>query len=253
MKSPTDQGFKTNAFFSGGAGIFIEYHDAIKPVYLYAVIKMMMTGESYGLPIDIIKNFSILSIVEWYKNRRYRNPLEQLDWAHKIDPKELKKLMTEILKDETIYQLAPSLNIERLIYVYQQQHMIFPWYVYSDEYEPGIEKSCKTIFSGVNYKYLHGDMKTAIMKCDQNFTYIFSDIEHVAKSADILIGTCSHIILARDYRYNYKDNFKTMKYDLGDMAMTHPFLRIDTNIAMDVSLMQHSFDNVTVNGNYKEG
>ena len=66
-----------NAFFSGGAGMFLQYHDVIKPVYLYVIIKMLISKESYGLPLFILENMSDLSIMEWYTRRRYINPLKQ--------------------------------------------------------------------------------------------------------------------------------------------------------------------------------
>lgn len=244
MVIPGDQSFKTNAFFSGGAGCFVEYHDVIKPVYLYSVIKMVLSDESYGLPTYLIKDMSILSILEWYKNRRYRNPLQQLDWAHEISQDELDDLLGHVLSDNSLYDLAPLLNIGRILDVYRAQHMCFPWIIYSKTYEDGIKTSIGRIFQGTDYKYLHGDLKSAIMRCDQNFTYIFSDIETAKNAADILIGTCSHILVARDYRYNYSDDFKNMKYDLGEIAKSHPFLRIETTTAMDIDLMEHAFDNV---------
>ena len=88
-----DKPFDSAPFFAGGAGFFVEFHDIIKPVYLYAVVKMIMDESHYGLPVDIIREYSILSLVEWYKNRRYRNPLKQLDWADKIPLKDLDSLM----------------------------------------------------------------------------------------------------------------------------------------------------------------
>ena len=245
MVIPTDQAFHTNAFFSGGAGCFVEYHDIVKPVYLYAVIKMILNNESYGMPTYLIKDMSLLSILEWYQNRRYRNPLQQLDWAHSIPEEKLDNLLGHILNDDSsIYDLAPVLNIGRLLDVYRSQHMCFPWFIYSKHYEDGITTTLGKVFQGTDYKYLHGDLKSAIMRCDQNFTYIFSDIETAKKASEILIGTCSHILVARDYRYNFTDDFKTMKYDLGEIARTHPFLRIETTTAMDIGLMEHAFDNV---------
>ena len=44
--------FNTNELFAGGAGMFIQYHDIIKPVYLYAIVKMIATKNSFGLPIN---------------------------------------------------------------------------------------------------------------------------------------------------------------------------------------------------------
>lgn len=239
-----DKQFNSAPFFSGGAGFFVEFHDVIKPVYLYAIFKMIIENESYGLPTDIIKEYSILSIIEWYKNRRYRNPLKQLDWANKIPIEELDKLMEYLLQDESLYKLSPTLNIERMIGVYNLQHMNFPWVIYSEEYEKGIDITCREMFKNIPYKYTYGNMKDAIKKCEQNFTYIFSDIEKVKIASEILHGTCSHILIARDYRYNYIDNCKTLKYDLGKLAGMHPFLRIDTTTAMDIDIVYNKFDNI---------
>lgn len=245
---PSNEVFDTAPFFTGGAGMFITYYDVVKPVYFYAVIKLMVTNESYGLPIDIIRNMSISSLVEWYKNRRYVNPFQQLDWAHQIPPEELDKLLDNVLMtDPTIFKLCPALDVSRMFQVYKSQHMAFPVYVYTVKYNPYIEDDIKKTFNGINTTYLHGDMKKAIRNCDQNFTYIFNDIELLTEAADILMGTFSHLLLASDYRYNYKDYNNTFKHDLKDIMTSHPFLRLGTT---------HTWDSVSPNSfrlilNYK--
>ena len=234
--------FDTNCFFSGGAGMFLQYHDIVKPVYLYTIIKMIMVNESFGLPIDIIKHFSIASIIEWYKNRRFKNPLCCLDFNHLIEPDQLDDILQKILlNDDSIYKYSPVLNIKRMMDVYRRQHMSFPVYIYSEKEEPYIKEDCKSIFHGIQTKYLHGDLKNAIQKCDQNFTYIFSDIELVKEASDILIGTCSNVLLAGEYRYNYIDNGRTFKYNLTDMAKSHPFIRIELTSAIDIYSLIKSF------------
>ena len=239
--------FDTNIFFSGGAGLFIQYHDIIKPVYLYAIIQMIMTKESFGLPIDIIKNFSFLSIIEWYINRRFKNPLQCLDFNHVIESDKLDTLLQHILlNDSSIYKYSPALNIKRMLNVYRNQHMSFPIYVYSENEEPYIKEDCKSIFQGIAFKYLHGDLKTAIQNCDQNFTYIFSDIELVKEASTILTGTCSHILLSREYRYNYIGYNKTLKYDIKELGTNHPFVRIGLTTSVDVPSMINSFTNLNI-------
>ncbi len=226
--------FDTNVFFSGGAGMFLQYHDIVKPVYLYAIAKMIATKESFGLPISIISNMSAPSIIEWYVKRRYKNPFQQLDYDHIIDPVELNKFLAMYLEqDPSIYKIAPPLNIQRMLSVYQIQHMSFPVYVYSENEESYIKTDCKNVFPGVTIRYVFGDLRECIKKCDQNFTYIFSDIELVREATEILQGTCSHVLLARDYRYNFKDHCKTPKYDLTDLARSHPYVRMGTTLAMD--------------------
>lgn len=239
--------FDTGAYFSGGAGIFIEYHDIVKPVYLYAVLKMIITKESFGLPIEIISKMSILSIIEWYVNRRWRNPLKCLDYANIIEIDNLDSLLQSmILNDTSLYDISPSLNIERILSVYNRQHMSFPIYVYSKEEEPYIKEDCKKVFSGITIKYVFGDLKEAIKKCDQNFTYIFSDIELAKNAAEILLGTCSHILVAGDYRYNYIDNKKTFKYDLKEMAVSHPYIRTGITQALDMNNLAVDFSKLNI-------
>lgn len=233
--------FDTGPFFSGGAGMFLQYHDVIKPVYLYAILQMILTKQSYGLPIDIVSHLSIISLIEWYVNRRFKNPLKCLDYANKIDVSQLDKLLHDVMaNDPSIYRLCPVLNIEKMLQVYRTQHMVFPIYVYSEVEEPYIKTDCQSIFNGIEFHYFFGDLKSCIEKCDQNFTYIFSDVDLVEKAAEILYGTCSHILLARDYRYNYIDNRKTFKCNLKDLATSHPFIRIGTTLVMDKSeLLMH--------------
>jgi hypothetical protein len=245
--------FDTNIFFSGGAGMFIQYHDIVKPVYLYAVIKMLLTKTSFGLPLEIINSMSIFSLIEWYIKRRYRNPLRSLDCAKLIDPKELDDLLANILKsDSSIYSVSPSLNVRKMLSIYRRQHMSFPIYVYNQEEDPHIISDCKEVFPGLPVRCIFGNLRDAIAKCDQNFTYILSDIELVKELAKILLGTCSHILLAKEYRYNYIDNCDTFKYNLIELGRTHPFVRIGLTHVLDIGEVALSFRNMTLQGGAME-
>lgn len=234
----------TSSFFVGGNGMFIEYHDIIKPAYLYAIVQLML-GDSHGVPTEIIENFSLLSLLEWYKNRRYYNPIQQLDINHQTDPTLVNELMQSLLNnDASIYSLAPALNIDRMFAVYRSQHFTFPIYVYTPNNEPNAKPDIDKILNGITHEYLHGDLVTAIKKCDQNFTYIFSNIETMNSAVKLLHGTYSHVLLARDYRYNYIDYYHTFRYDLSELMRKHPFVRIGTTTAMDIDLLTNSFDNI---------
>lgn len=235
----------TNIIFSGGAGMFIEYHDVVKPVYLYAIYKMIITGETFGFPINILSNMSSLSLIEWYMNRRYINPFKCLDYNKLIDDDQLDYMLWGyLLHDKTLYDLAPALNIHKMLKVYHSQHMTFPIYIYSKKEEPFIYEDCKELFKGIPIKYVYGDLKESISKCDQNFTYIFSDIDLVKNACEILIGTCSHILLASDYRYNYNGYMKKLKYDLKEIASEHPFIRTGTTQVADFLEIAKSFKKI---------
>lgn len=240
--------FDTNAFFTGGAGMFIQYHDIVKPVYLYAIIKMLLTKTSFGIPLDIIDKMSIFSLEEWYVKRRYINPLRCLDYQNILDPNELDELLQKILsEDDSLYKLSPGLNIQLMMEVYKRQHMSFPIYVYSQKEEPHIAEDCKQVFSGINVTYLYGEVSDAIKKCDQNFTYILSDVELLKQCATILDGVYAHILLAVEYRYNYIDNCKTFKYNLTNIGRAHPSIRIGTTVAGNRHNLISNFKNLIMN------
>lgn len=224
--------FNPNVFFSGGAGMFLQYHDIIKPTYLFALLQMLCTNTTYGLPFEIISNMSIVSLIEMYFNRSTINPLPLLDPLKKATQPQLDEILDKVMEsDQSIYKLAPHLNTKRMINVCIAQKISFPIYVYTEKFNPLITLDCKSLFPGMQVQYLHGDLQTAINRCDQNFTYILSDIELLKSLAKILKGTCSHILLARDYRYNYSDFYKTLKYNLKDIANNTPYLRIGTTLA----------------------
>lgn len=224
----------TNVFFSGGAGMFIEYYDVVKPIYLYAVMKMMYTSTTFGLPFEIIEPMSIPSLVEWYHNRKRFNPLYSLDINHQASDTTLDTILSKVLSsDPSIYKLAPLLNIKLMMNACLLQKLSFPIYIYSSTYNEFIHQDSKTIFPGMPVRYLYGDIAEALSQCDQNFTYIFSNIETLVNVASLLKGTCSHLLLTRDYRYNYTDSFKTFKTNLLELQKTHQFLRIGTTLASD--------------------
>ena len=231
---------ETSKFFSGGAGMFLQFHDIVQPVYLMAIIKYIINNDAFGLPIDILKYMGIPSLVEWYMNRRYINPLQCLDINHQVDIKDLDDAMQYTLKnDSSIYKITPALNIKRMLIVYKQQYMSFPIFVYTEKYEEGVERYVSHVLHDISITYVHGDLKAAISKCDQNFTYIFSDIELANKASNLLAGTYSNLLIARDYRYNYKEGSKSLKYDLKKVAKDNLPIRIGTTTAITpVELMQ---------------
>jgi hypothetical protein len=206
---------------------------------------MILTKTTYGLPFHILERLSIFSFIEWYMKRRYVNPLCCIDYKHQASPDELDNILSKVLNsDPSIYKLSPALNIQSLMYVYKKQSMVFPIYIYSKKEEPNILPDCKEVFSGIKIKYLYGDLKEAILKCDQNFTYIFSDIELLKDACTILHGTYSHILLAKDFRYNYIDNCKTLKYDLYDLTIKHPFIRTGLILSSDMNKLAMSFGKI---------
>jgi hypothetical protein len=224
--------FNTGEIFSGGSGFFLQYHDIIRPTYLSVIIKMLFDNKSYGLPIDMVRNMSIVSLLEWYVTRRYTNPLRSLDYKHIIPPEELDELLLKILNsDNTIYTLSPLLNIKLMLNIYKKHSMNFPIYVYTNREEPFVPKDSFT--DGITFTYLYGDLQEAINKCDQNYTYIFSDINLLKEASEMLSNTYSHLLLAREYRYNYISK-GVFKHDLIAITKKYDHLRVGLTYSMSL-------------------
>lgn len=227
--------------------MFIQYHDLIKPVKLYAIIRMILTGESFGLPIYIIKDMRNISIVEWYMKRRYINPIQQLDFAHRIDPDELNKILHDmLLSDRSLYTTAPPLNVVKMLSAYKREHMQFPVFIYTEEEEPFVLEDCQNLLPGVPIRYVYGDLKEALSGCGQNFTYIFSDVKMAKDATEMLHGTMSHVLVAGDYRYNYSyiGRERKMTYDLLELERKHPIVRTGTTMAVDQKELAYALKHI---------
>ena len=237
--------FETDKLFTGGSGLFLQYFDVVKPIYFYAVMKLVH-GDSYGLPADIIKNMSLGQLFEWYKQRRSINPLYSLDYESIIPTDQLDDLLQYLMNDESLYRVTPLLNIRRFIQVYCNQHMVFPFYIYTEEENKYIRKDVDSIFGSIPHRYVYGDLSQATKKCRENFTYIFSDVELLNNAANTLHGTYSHILLAEDYRYNSFAGIP--KYALKDIMARHPFIRTGTTQVMSIGVIGESFQNICAGG-----
>jgi len=245
--------FDTNVFFSGGAGMFIQYHDLVRPVYLMAIIKMLLGGPTFGLPIEVLRSMPIESLIEWYVNRRYINPIKCLDFKNLLTTEDAADIMKKILDaDPSIYTMAPTMNIHRLLYAYSKQHMGFPVYIYTREFEDGVKRDCEGLFPGITAKYLYGDLRRCIEKCDQNFTYMISDVDLLPEMAAILVGNCSSVIVAHNYRYNFKPKSKEFKHSLEEIETRFPFIRIDTNTVFTPDDLLQQLKELSDNAERKE-
>lgn len=207
--------------FYGGSSLFIEFHDIIKPVYLMAIIKLIMSDKKYrfGLPVEMIENFSLISIIEWYLNRSHINPLKLLDPARKATDEDLNSLLHKILdSDPKLYLTAPLLNAEKLISIIRLQKLGIPILVYSEQFEPNIEP-CLSTWS--NTSYIYGPFEQVITKVPNNSSFIFSNIEYAKRLIDsVKFDTLGSIMIASDYYYNFK-NKGIYKYDFIDEMVKH--------------------------------
>jgi len=240
--------FDTRRMFSGGAGLFIQFQDVVTPINLFAIIKLLITDVSFGIPINIIKDLSLLSLAEWYINRSFINPICSLDYEHQLSPKEADELLRKILQDKSIYDYSPRFNVGLMLDVYRYQKMNIPIYIYSPYPDPNIEYYCNKNFPDIRIQYLQGDLIQNIKKCDNNFTYIFSDIELVKQAVELLRGSYAHILLAEEYRYNYKDNFHIFKYDLDNLTYNNPFCIVGTTLTINSKTLANSLQILKMKG-----
>lgn len=219
--------FNASKTFFGGSALIIQYHDVLKPVYLTAIIKMMINKDlQFGLPFEIIKSFSLLSLIEWYKGRSFINPLKLLDPNHKATDEQLQQMLNIVLKDHSVYKLSPLLDTIRLIIASEQNKLNVPLYIYSEQFEEGIDKDL--YYMQMNCKYIHEPIKTLIDKSPPNATYIFSNIDLLKESLELINPKKSaNFILASDYKYNFLNN--QYKYNFSDILskLFKPFIKIN--------------------------
>ena len=220
--------FNSSKSFFGGASILIQYHDLIRSTYLMAIIKMILNKEiQFGLPFEIISQFSKLSLVEWYKNRTYFNPLQSLDIKHQATQDDLDKIMLRVLNaDPSLYKLAPILDTYKMIFTMFKSNFDIPLYIYSQNYEPGIQLDIQNITYPA--KYIHGDLSEIVPKIPTNSTYIFADIELLKKCINYIPQkTSANIILSSDYGYNLRKG--SYKYNIGELLMKDfkPFILVN--------------------------
>ena len=233
--------FNASKTFFGGSALIVQYHDVLKPVYLTAIIKMLMNNDlQFGLPFDIIKSFSLLSLIEWYKGRSFINPIKLLDPKRKGTDEQLQQILSIVLKDHSVYKLTPFLDTIRLIIASEQNKLDVPLYIYSEQFEEGIDRDLYHL--QMNCKYIHEPIKTLMEQTPPNATYIFSNIDLLKESLELIDPKKSaNFILVSDYKYNFSSN--QYKYNFSDILSKSfkPFIIIN-NISI--------FNNLRVMNDY---
>lgn len=236
------------AFFSGGGGFFIDYFDVVRPLYLFTVLDMIMNNLTFGLPVDIIKDMSCGAILEWYVKRRYVNPLKCLDFYNIINDKELDDCLDEYITRFPIYRLCPDMNIHKMMDVYRNERMEIPVFIYTEKEYDFVKEDIHLSFPSINKLYLHGDLNTALERCAPNFTYIFSSIDRLKIACDHLKGTCAHILLSNEYRYNQAKINQPIESELYNMMISTPYLRIGTTSSIDLESMLMNMNKLIYQG-----
>jgi len=198
--------------------------------------------DPYGLPFHIIKHLPYHSMIEWYMNRNHQNPLYNIDYLHLADRKTLDHIMQDILShDKSLYKLSPSLNMVRILSMYQPQHMTFPVYIYSQYEDPFIAEDMKESLPSIPFTFVHGEIDQAVKRLPDNFTYIFSNLESIKSAYSVLEQKFCHILIASDYSYNYSDFNNTFKYPIESFQRDNIRVGIINAVDRDqlVSSMMH--------------
>jgi len=248
MSDFSSKPFDTRKLFSGGGGLFIQFQDVVTPIYLFAIIKLLLTDASLGLPISIIKDMSILSLAEWYIKRSNINPIQELDYKHQLSSQDANTLLYKILEDRSIYDHSPVFNVGLMFDVYKHKKMNIPIYIYSEYNDPHIEYFGRKHFPDISFKYIYDDLSSAIKKCNDNFTYIFSNIEFFKQACELLKGSYANILLAQEYKYNYIDNCVTTKYPLEELMFNNPFILTGITRVINVKTLANSLQILKLKG-----
>lgn len=243
-----NQPFDTSKLYSGGAFLFIQFEDVVTPIYLFAIIKLIITNISYGIPIHIIKDMSILSLTEWYIKRTHINPIQQLDYNHQLTEQQSYDLLYKILQDKSIYDYSPVMNIGPMLDVYKYKKMIIPVYIYSPYNDENIKYFCSKHFPEIPIIYKFGNLRDAIPLLENNGTFIFSNIELYKQACEFLKGKYAHVLLGGEYRYNYIDNCITPKYSLKLLMYNNPFVMTGITSVINTKALANSLQILKMKG-----
>ena len=217
--------FNSSTIFFGGASFFVQYKDALKPIYLMALIKMLHNKSfRFGLPFEIIENFSLMSVMEFYLNRSKLNPLQQLDFKHKFT-EQVDQILSKVLSDHSLYNLCPFLSTAKLVSVMKDQNFNIPIFVYNETYDEGIAKDVSALSNSPIFIY--GPIEEVITKIPNNSTMIFSNIERIVETIKAAPRKMVlNLLLTSDYHYNFKSNLE-YKYNLSEIITREfkPFIK----------------------------
>lgn len=226
--------FRTNNsnFFTNSSCIFIEYCDGLALpwlVFLSFLANMPTMDKLFNL--EKIRCLDEFGLMEWYLNRKHRNPLydlcyfdvddvnlsdDELDFLSGLDD-----MLEEALMNEHLYEISLTTNAVPII-----QHILMAEFVprvivYHPVDNPYIKDDIHEMF-GEKAELMTGDIEDVLKNVPNDSMYIFSDAENISLLEDIDKLDYSAILAVQDYSYNWVSDDKFL-VDFDELEKDHIF------------------------------
>lgn len=202
--------------------LFLEYADIIKSPYFNFVYMIMQHPNNFSenYVTEKFLGFDPPSLVEWYINRSYQNPLMDL-----IRPEALEhvpaKVLDEFLNNQieqipSVNYTAAWLNMADVVrQLSTEKASIVKKIIIWHPYENNAIKNDISSYFGPRVHFITGDLQECLRYVPDDSTYVFSDIMNIEVIlAEGKLKHCS-VLVPEDYRYNFTEENK-LKIDYGN-------------------------------------
>ena len=230
---PKNAIFRTNntSLFTNSKCVFIEYCDGVALPWL-VLLSFLPKIQNIEKLFDVnqIRCLDDFGLMEWYLNRKHRNPLYDLcyfdvDGSLSEDQikfvSELDDMLEEALQNPSIYDIDLTTNAVPMLQHILTAEFVPRIIVYHPVENQYIKESIEELF-GKKAELKTGDLEDVLKDVPDDSLYFFSNAETIPILADIGKLDYSAILVAQDYSYNWvSDNDFVVDFD--ELGKGHVF------------------------------
>ena len=225
--------FRTNntSFFTNSKCVFIEYCDGLSLPWLVFLSSLpKIPGMDKLFDLDQIRCLDEFGLMEWYLNRRHRNPLydlcyfdvdgeltdEQIEFVSELDD-----MLEEALHNKYIYEVNLTTNAVPILQHILTAEFVPSIVVYHPVENEYIKEDIQEMF-GNKAELRTGDIEEVLKDIPEDSMYIFSDAENISVLEDLDKLDYSAILAVQDYFYNWASDDKFL-VDFDELQKDHIF------------------------------
>lgn len=211
--------------FQNSTCVFAEYLDCVQlsGMVLLDTIRKSTKLEKY-LDLELIRYLELPSLLEYYINRKDKNPLADLWKGDSVPYEELDEQVREFYRsNEIFFDVQLTTTVHPLLKNLLANALTNDIRIYCEEPYPGLENDIKEKFDG-KATLVTGKLEDVLQTIPGDTTYFFADIMNVLTLEEVGKLDYSAIMIPSDYGYNYDDSEeKKFLVDMNQLAEKHIF------------------------------
>lgn len=226
--------FRTNNqnFFTNSECVFVEYCDGVKlPWFTLLTFLQHSSPVEEIFDMDQIQCLDENGLLEWYLNRKHRNPLYDL-CKFDVDGEDLSEdelkflnglddLLDEWINVKDVYDIELTTNITPLLQHMAYGKLVKRIVIYHPTKIEFMEDDIKELIGPIA-ELKTGDIEDIISELPNDTLYIFSDAENISVLEDTKGLDYSAILAVQDYNYNWIDE-KTYLVNFEELEKNYVF------------------------------